>query len=244
MSTVTITPTKVCASTNKYMEFRIEEKVAEFEPALESYTMLTQEYDNLPTPEWDSGATTHYRISGSRAEKSILERITSIGLVVATTWVLLTPIHGLSQANATPINLLNPKNGGQVVVASSDAWLQTIDGNESRGLQLARDDSAIYAFKNERSATFDTFAVLIPGKLDKNLKEFELLTGDSPTGEFSSIGKFTTVNAKFVKNPYQEFKFPPVTAKYLKVQLLSNWGFFNENIIAVFQFRLMGQLKE
>src|SRR5271166_1839482 len=166
------------------------------------------------------------------------------GLLVVTVWLLLAPTHGLSQASSTSINLLNPKNGGQVVVSASDAWLKTIDGNESRGMQLNRDDSAVYAFKNERPATFDTFAVLIPGKLDKNVKEFELLTGDSPAGEFSSIGKFTTNNDKFQKNPYQEFKFPPVTAKYLKVQLLSNWGFYDPDRIVVFQFRLFGRLNE
>jgi hypothetical protein len=166
------------------------------------------------------------------------------GLLVASLSLLLAPTLGLSQAGSTSINLLSPKNGGQVVVAASDAWLKTIDGNESRGMELRRDESAVYAFKNERPATFDTFAVLIPGTLDKNLKEFELLAGDSPTGEFSSIGKFTTANAKFLKHPYQEFKFPPVTAKYLRLQLLSNWGYFNENSIVVFQFRLFGRLNE
>jgi hypothetical protein len=91
----------------------------------------------------------------------------------------------------------------------------TIDGNESSGVSLTADDSVVYAFKNERLATFDTFAVLIPGR-GENVKEFELLAGnDSPTGDFDSIGKFTTVNAKVIKSPYQEFKFPPVTAKYL-----------------------------
>jgi hypothetical protein len=173
-----------------------------------------------------------------------LGRIACKGLLVVTIWLLLASTHGLSQASSTSINLLNPKNGGQVVVETSDGWLKTIDGNESRGMLLHGDDSAVYAFKGERPATFDTFAVLIPGRDEKNVKEFELLTGDSPDGEFSSLGKFTTHNAKFLKNPYQESKFPPVTAKYLKVQLLSNWGYYDPNVILVFQFRFFGRLKD
>jgi hypothetical protein len=173
-----------------------------------------------------------------------LKHIACKGLLAATLWLLLQPRFGLSQIDGTSINLLNPKNGGQVVVAASDGWLKTIDGNESRGTELRRGDWAVYAFKNDRPAVFDTFSVLIPARWDQNLKEFELLAGDSPTGELSSIGKFTTVNAKFMRNPYQEFKFPPITARCLKVQLISNWGFFNSDIIVVFQFRLSGRLNE
>jgi hypothetical protein len=149
---------------------------------------------------------------------------------------------------ATRINLLAPENGGQVVLATSDAWLQTIDGNEVNETYLKPGDSAVYTFKDERPVTFDTFAVLIPGSGD-NLKEFELMAGnDSPTGEFRSIGKFTTVNAKFMKSPYQEFKFVPVTAKYLKVQLLSFYGEGTHRghawVSIIYQFRLFGQFKE
>jgi hypothetical protein len=191
-----------------------------------------------------SMATTEVKLGLGVGKERSFGHISLKGLLVAAVWLLLAPTLGLSQASSTSINLLNPRNGGQVVVAASDAWLKTIDGNESRGMELGRDDSAVYAFKNERPATFDTFAVLIPARLDRNLKEFELLAGDAPTGELNSIGKFTTVNAKFLKNPYQEFKFPPVTAKYFKVQLLSNWGFFNPDIILVFQLRLFGRLNE
>jgi hypothetical protein len=192
-----------------------------------------------------SKATTDEMYRGLWAEKGrSLRHIARKGLLVASLWFLLAPTLGLSQSGSTSINLLNPKNGGQIVVAASDAWSNTIDGNEGRGTSLRRDDSGVYAFKNERPATFDTFAVLIPGRLDTNVKEFEVLAGDSPTGELSSIGKFTTINAKFLRNPYQEFKFPPVTARYLKVQLLSNWGNLDADLIVVFQFRLLGRLNE
>jgi hypothetical protein len=42
-------------------------------------------------------------------------------------------------------------------------------------------------------------------------------------------------------SPYQEFSFPEVTAKYLKVKLVSNYG--NGSGVDLFQFRLPGRLQ-
>src|SRR5919109_4241977 len=75
--------------------------------------------------------------------------------------------QGSIQAQPVPrrTNLLSSENGGHLVVASSDAWVTTIDGKE--GMQAIlfpqRGEEAVYAFKDERPATFDTFTMLIPG---------------------------------------------------------------------------------
>src|ERR1700730_911702 len=92
--------------------------------------------------------------------------IARYGLLVVTVWLLPTSPRGVSQGSSPAINLLSPKNGGQIVVATNDGWLKTIDGNESHEGLFQVDDSAVYAFKDERPATFDTFAVMIPGKGD------------------------------------------------------------------------------
>jgi hypothetical protein len=52
-------------------------------------------------------------------------------LLAATLGLLLEPTHGLSQASSSLSNLLDPNNGGQVIVATSDGWLKTIDGDEA-----------------------------------------------------------------------------------------------------------------
>lgn len=186
-------------------------------------------------------ATTNERKRGSFNGKArTFGRILCYGLLGATVLLLLAPTRAVAQAGSATINLLDPKNGGQVVVATGDHWLLTIDGNERQSVKFYDVDWAVFAFKGERPAVFDTFAVLIHGTTRDNIKQFELLAGDSPLGEFTSIGKFTTLNAKFIKAPYQEFKFPPVTAKYLKVQLLSSWG----GSIYAYEFQLFGKLKE
>lgn len=94
-----------------------------------------------------------------------------------------------------------------------------IDGEEV--FAILGTSSAVFAFRENRAAAFDTFAVLIPAADQFNLREFELLAGnDSPTGVFESIGRFVTVNSRIIDTPYQEFRFPEVKAKYLKVTAL------------------------
>jgi hypothetical protein len=142
----------------------------------------------------------------------------------------------LSQSKG--INLLAPENGGQLLLVPSDHWLETIDGKEN-GFWIGGE--AVYAFKDERQATFGTFTVLIPETQNYNVKEFELLAGnDSPTGRFESIGRFQTQNIKFVKRPYQEFKFPPVHARYLKVKILSSHAGSREAL--AYEVQLLGTL--
>ena len=73
------------------------------------------------------------------------------------------------------------------------------------------------------------------------MKEFELLAGnDSATGKFESVGRFQTQNMRFFKNPYQEFNFPAVRARYLKVKVISSNGFSS---VGVYEFQLLGVLE-
>ena len=147
------------------------------------------------------------------------------------------------EAIPSAIDLLSSENGGHVLVASSDDWARTIDGRES-GAQISYGlgKSAVFAFKDERPATFDTFAILITGTEMNNVKEFELLQGnESPTGFFQSIGKFQTQNVKLFNTPYQEFKFSPVTAKYLKIKIVSTWSGFPHPWVN--QWQLFGALQ-
>jgi hypothetical protein len=106
-------------------------------------------------------------------------------------------------SSTSAINLLSSENGGHIIVATNDRWLYAIDGDENNWQYI---DSgvfggwAVYGFKDERPAIFNTFKVLILGTESWNLKAFELLAGnDSATGTFESIGKFETQNVRFFK---------------------------------------------
>ena len=149
-----------------------------------------------------------------------------------------------TQPRSSVMNVLSAENGGHVVVATNDRWPYAIDGDEKNWQYIdigVVGSWAVYGFKNDKPATFDTFKVLILGTESWNLKEFELLAGnDSATGKFESIGKFQTQNIRFFKEPYQEFKFPPVKARYLKVKVISSHGFSS---VGVYEFQLLGALE-
>jgi hypothetical protein len=142
------------------------------------------------------------------------------------------------------MNLLSAENGGHVIVATNDHWLAAIDGDEKNWQYIdigLAGSWAVYGFKDDKPASFDRFKVLILGAESWNLKEFELLAGnDSPTGKFEPIGKFQTQNIRFFKDPYQEFSFPPVKARYLKVKVISSHGFSS---VGVYEFQLLGVIE-
>jgi hypothetical protein len=138
-------------------------------------------------------------------------------------------------------NLLLKEHGGQIVMAPKDEWKQTIDGVEEKAL-VPLYSSAVFAFKYEQLATFDTFVLYTPGEDDSNLKEFELLVSDrSWSGPFRSIGKFQAQNGGSAGTPYQPFTFPEVTSRFLKVQLESNYG--DGRLTGLYEFQLLGELK-
>lgn len=152
-----------------------------------------------------------------------------------------------AEVHGGKINLLSKEAGGHLVAATSDYWLKSIDGNENYFTfyesNLGGATEAVFAFKNERTATFDAFKVLILDTRSGNLKDFELLWGnESATGEFHSIGKFQTNNIKLFDTPYQEFKFSPVKSKYFKIRLLSPWQEHGQ-LIEAREFQLWGSLQ-
>lgn len=100
--------------------------------------------------------------------------------------------------------------------------------------------TGVYGFSNGRSARFDTFTVLIPATDTYNVSEIELSYGNvSPTGAFEPIGRYKPQNLKLFNTPYQAFTFPAVTARYLKVKLLSG----KDGYATAYEFQLLGTLK-
>jgi TIR domain-containing protein len=165
--------------------------------------------------------------------------------VVADQGTSVAKPRPLTQPQSSVMNLLSAENGGHVIAATNDQWLYAIDGDEKNWQYIdigVVGSWAVYGFKDDKPASFDSFKVLILGSESWNLKEFELLAGnDSPTGKFESIGKFQTQNIRFFKDPYQEFKFPPVKARYLKIKVISSHGFSS---VGVYEFQLLGVLEK
>ena len=142
------------------------------------------------------------------------------------------------------VNLISPKNGGSLLTAPSDTWVSTNDGAEKSVAWLRKGQEGVYAFKEDKQATFNKFTVFIGSRHGNNVKKVELLVSDeSPTGTFRSIGTFATQNTKLMRTPYQVFTFAPVSARYFKVRLISaHTG--SETAIYSTEFQLFGNLNK
>jgi hypothetical protein len=157
-------------------------------------------------------------------------------------------VQAVAPVPAAPVaparfNLISQNNGGAVVMAPNDRWLSSNDDVEKPvSTEHVVGAQAVFAFRDQRSATFDTFTVYINASGNNVVKEVELLAGDEgPTGQFRSIAKCTFANAKLMASPYQPCSFPAVTARYLKVKPLSNNGdYFGRVNIA--EWQLLGEL--
>jgi GPH family glycoside/pentoside/hexuronide:cation symporter len=91
-------------------------------------------------------------------------------------------------------------------------WQEAADGKVAASDRFAVDERTSFSFKDGQPATFDTF------KVRGDVTEVELLTGDdSPTRNFHSLGTFKAHNAD-PATP-EQWSFPPVTAKYLKIRI-------------------------
>ena len=140
------------------------------------------------------------------------------------------------------VNLLASDNGGHLVAAAADNWKITIDGSEDYACCFYPKQSAVYAFKDGKTASFDMFGSFIDATRNDNVREVELAAGnDTVLGEYKTIAKCEFQNLKLFETPYQECKFPAVRAKYLKVTIVSMFGSSSSSAYLQ-EFRLLGTL--
>jgi hypothetical protein len=150
------------------------------------------------------------------------------------------PVSREAASTSGRIDLLAAANGGHLVRAPHENWMEPIDGTEAWGYITG--DEAVYAFKDEKPATFDVFRMLITETRGYNIKGLELLaTSDAPNGQFQSLGTFETQNVRLFPSPWQDFTFSPVKARYLKVRVRSLHS--PSGPTQVEQWQLLGRLE-
>lgn len=109
-----------------------------------------------------------------------------------------------------------------LITAPNEKWEKLLTGDVV--LSAQKSEQAVFGFKGEQAATFDTVSIYIPETYSQNIKTLELMVAsDSPTGQFKSAGRFETQNILLRKTDgWQEFKFAPVTAKYLRLKMTAH----------------------
>jgi len=126
------------------------------------------------------------------------------------------------------VNLALESNGGEVLAASYEGLTALVDGKVDNSVGAGGGEMVV-GFKGGRSAIVEKVTWFIKGTSDYNVKEFEILvSNESPTSGFKSVGKFTTQNIKLLKTSHQEFNFTPVKARYIKWKALSRHDGYND----------------
>jgi hypothetical protein len=133
--------------------------------------------------------------------------------------------QGTGQATAAGspahTNLLDPEEGGKLVIASEDSWRRVME-RKLQSTIIGSRGFAVFAFRDEKPAAIDAVGVFVEASDRSNLKELAVYAADqSETGPFRKIAVLTVPNYRNMRAPFHEFKVEPFTARYVKVELVS-----------------------
>ena len=120
---------------------------------------------------------------------------------------------------AGTIDLLDVSDGAQIVAASEAGWKAYIYARDEPTCSVISTNGFVtFAFRDERPARFNRIGVFVEATSGYNLKTVELYASDeSDRGPFRKVGTFTVPNFRNERQPFHEFTFDPVTARYVKL---------------------------
>ena len=118
-------------------------------------------------------------------------------------------------------NLLDPENGAQIVAAGEEGWRTILETQALKCTILSKQSFAIIGLRKEQPTTIAALAVHVEAQSSDNVKQIALFVADQERGPFKKIGEFDIPNHKNMRAPFHEFEFEPVTARYVKLQIVS-----------------------
>jgi hypothetical protein len=131
---------------------------------------------------------------------------------------------GKTTGEATHANLIDPAEGGKLVIANEDAWRRVMESKLTSAI-IGTHGFAVFAFRDEKPALIDTVGVFVEATSTSNMKDLAVYASDqSETGPFRKIVVLTVPNYRNMRTPVHEFKVDPFTARYVKVQIMSWQG--------------------
>ena len=140
-----------------------------------------------------------------------------------------TPTASASQAKgqapangaAAATNLLDPEQGGKLVIASENNWKDVMQ-RDLRTTVIGSHGFAVFAFRDEKPAVVEAVAAYVESTHGRNLKEIAVYAADqSETGPFRKVAQVTLPNYRNMRAPLHEIKVEPFTGRYVKLELVS-----------------------
>lgn len=144
--------------------------------------------------------------------------------------------------DAERVNLLDPAQGGTLVIANQDEWRAVI-GAQPVTTTIAVNGFAVFAFSDEKPAIIDAIGVFVESTSTWNVKEVAVSASDgSESGPFRKIGTVTVPNYRNMRGSVHEFPVQPFSARYVKVELLG-WQDAVHSSGSVGNLQLLGRLQ-
>ena len=137
------------------------------------------------------------------------------------------------------INLLAPENGRTLKTADEASIDQLVDGSD-RGFHQKGGVWAVWGFKDGRKARFDEVGYFVPSSSHWHIDKFVLSYGNAPQGPFTLIDTFNLFKGLITDQPYQSFKFPRVSAPFVRFEVPDGCGAAGCNL---YELQLMGTLE-
>jgi hypothetical protein len=122
------------------------------------------------------------------------------------------------------VNLLDVRDGAQIVAANEAGWKDYIFSRaEPYCSVIGTNGFVMFAFRDERQARFDRLGIFVEATSGYNVRTVELYaSNESDRGPFQKVGSFVVPNFRNERQPFHEFTFAPVTARYVRLVAL-NW---------------------
>jgi len=117
------------------------------------------------------------------------------------------------------VNLLDPAQGGKLVIANEDTW-RSVLGTSPTTTVVSTSGFAVFAFRDEKPVAIDAIGVFVEYTNGRNVKELVISASDqSETGPFRKIAVVTVPNYRNMRGPVHEFAVPRFSARYVKVEI-------------------------
>ena len=142
------------------------------------------------------------------------------------------------------VDLLDLRDGSELVATNEAGWKNYLYGKSEPACSIISTKGfAIFGFRDERPARFDRLGVFIEATNPYNVKTVELqASAESERGPFQTVGTFSIPNFRNERQPFHEFTFAPVTARYVKIVIV-DWQEHSGPNGNVCTMRLMGTVQ-
>jgi hypothetical protein len=126
---------------------------------------------------------------------------------------------GASRPTNPPAGTINLLDGAKILAANEAGWKDYIYARDAPYCSVISTNGFVtFAFRDERRARFNKLGVFVEATSSYNVKTVELYASDeSERGPFQKVGTFVVPNFRNERQPFHEFAFETVTARYVKL---------------------------